>query len=170
MLTNIEDNNLQVQIERYAFRFVRRLVNHLNSVDYYKTAGKYIPDLSVDSVQYIAETYSDDDIVVVYNNRVVPTGPRRCICTNVSAKSNSVCTRSICSFAHFIEEWEPESCKFGRKCGKKHKCQRLHGKETSEDALKRIGVTLKPFKKYKKIRHYVIENIDRKRSDEKQKQ
>ena len=156
---------LRTKIEKYAFRFVRRVFNRLISVEYYKNAGKYLPDISVDAPPFVAPVYDDDDFEIVYNPRIVPTGPRLCICTNVCAKKKSVCTRPVCTFAHTLEEWAPAKCKFGRRCSKKKKCQRLHDKETPSDVLKRVGISFMSVKQYNKTRNFVLQSKTRAQTD-----
>lgn len=63
---------------------------------------------------------------------------RKCICKHVLSEKKS-CNHNACSFAHNVNEWSPETCSFGNKCRNISTCMRLHGKETKEQAAKRLG-------------------------------
>ena len=52
------------------------------------------------------------------------------------------CTRSSCNFAHSLEEYNPNICKFDNKCRYQSTCQFKHSSETPEQMVKRLNIRL----------------------------
>lgn len=53
--------------------------------------------------------------------------------------SGGKCPRSFCKFAHTFEELTPVTCNMQDKCNRMNECEFLHGKETKEEYLTRLG-------------------------------
>lgn len=110
------------------------------------------------------ENMYDDDVEIFIER---PLLVKKCLCTNVIGVKK-VCIRQSCTFAHYLDEWAPEQCKFGSKCKNKHNthekgannvCQRLHNNETKEQAIERMGVVFLSKKKYVNTRFHTMEYV-----------
>jgi hypothetical protein len=116
----------------------------------------YLPP-SQNAVNSSDEWTDTDDLLyksfspVVKQDNVV----RKRVCTNILEK-NKVCMRKECTFAHNIEEWSPELCKYGKKCKTIDKCERLHGpKDTKELLAKKLNFVFMNPKKYVKTKMHI---------------
>lgn len=147
-----------------AARMYRRIIGSIALEIYFKelSVSQYqhfvaIEQMSVPATTFEEPEYSDtdDDVEFVLETPKAPHVPRRCICSNISSK-NKVCVRDVCTFAHTLCEWEPDQCKFGKKCKSIDKCQRLHGRsDTKEKAIERLKITFLSDKKYVKTRMHL---------------
>lgn len=161
--------------EKYASKFISRIVNEHLGKEFIEKAYKYLPqydDARVE-VRYTQPSHDldDDDVEIIMEPIYVmpePESKYKCICTNIFGKTH-VCTRDACTFAHTLQQWDPEVCKFGSKCKNMNKCQRLHNNETIEEASKRIGVKFLSQKKYANtLFHVRLSIMDKINSSKKQ--
>lgn len=114
----------------------QHLISHMECLNLDGTVG------CCDEYEFVIESPPDTTV-------------RKCICTNVMSK-HKVCLREKCTFAHSLDEWQPEPCKYGKKCRTMASCQRLHGRaDTKEAALKRLGIEFLSPKKYAKTKMYI---------------
>lgn len=98
--------------------------------------------------------FSSNDDFEVFTEPAVPI-VRKCLCTNIVGVKK-ICLRQTCTFAHNVDEWTPEECNYNHKCNNKSKCMRLHGKETKEEAVSRLGIVFMSRKKYDNTRFHIL--------------
>lgn len=162
-------------IESYAAFVVRRGIQEYESRVFFAQAYAYLPDPDAPAAPYVEPVYETDDlpdIVLVIEPAAVV---RKCLCSNIVGV-RKVCLRTRCTFAHNADEWAPEACKFSptghydkrlrrfvRKCRELATCNRLHGAETKDQALARLGVVLLPPKKYAQARSHIMAAVEFKR-------
>ncbi len=130
--------------------------NYLPSIDLIESPYVHVPSAALE--WQFDESDSEDDVF-----EKVPEVLKTLLCTNIIGVKK-VCLRHSCTFAHYTEEWQPETCKFGKKCNNKNKCQRLHGEETKDDAATRLGIVFLTKKKYVNTRAGIMRNMEFKKS------
>lgn len=128
-----------------------RLTRSREQIDSEYESKKLFGECLYDWTQY--EFSSDDDFEIFTD----PPAPivRKCLCTNIIGVKK-ICLRQTCTFAHNVDEWTPEECKYNNKCNNKSKCMRLHGKETKEEAVSRLGIVFMSKKKYDNTRFHIL--------------
>jgi hypothetical protein len=158
--------NTSIELDTYYVSLLNEIATYIPDIsECYTppTSSIDYDDMSDDDTEFVTEPVTDKQPLLV----------KKCLCTNIIGEKK-VCTRQVCTFAHYAEEWQPEKCKFGAKCkgirntcsSEDGVCQRLHGKETIEQALVRMGIVFLSKKKYVKARHYIMEaNANKKPTD-----
>lgn len=130
--------------------------NYLPPIDLIESCNV---NVSLSALEWQFDETDNEEMLIEELPKVVKT----LLCTNIVGVKK-VCLRHVCTFAHYAEEWQPETCSFGNKCNNKNKCQRLHGKETKDEATKRLGIVFMGQKKYVNTRAGIIRNMEFKKS------
>ena len=174
---NMNNNNVSTEIDTIKKRIskiVKNMYRRFQNNEYYsheyKNQEKFIDSLRIkEKLNMIDDIYTnisvcddfDDELIFVFEEDKPVV--KSCLCTNIIG-NKKVCTRNICTFAHYEDEWNPEVCKFNMKCSKKNSCQRLHGNETKADACKRLGIVFLSKKKYVNQRFHTMQFLANKKS------
>ena len=76
------------------------------------------------------------------NSRDCSKEPRKCTKFCEFWIKNGRCQRNICNFAHSLEEYKPQVCRFDNRCKYINTCQYKHTCETSLQMIKRLNIQL----------------------------